>query len=328
MKYTIFLSSLMFFSACVFATTIDKHDHESKVKTSEETSHDEEHEHEGGDDHRNETSSLHFSETRLSDFDVKINTVSSGVISQQITLPGEVQLNREKVAHINPRFPAKVVKVLARTGDTVDAGQVLAIAESSNTLAQFEMTSLISGTVTNSHITLGEVLNTSDIAFIIADLSQLWVEVDLYPKHITQVAVGQPVSVVASQKSSPINSTISYVSPVVEEKTRTGLARVLIDNEKGEWKPGMFITATINLNEYSVNIALPLTAVINVDSKPTVFVQNGDEWEPRLVTLGRRDSEYVEVISGLKIGERYVAKGGFILKAHMQKGAFDDGHNH
>lgn len=349
MKNTILLISFMYVWMSNFAMAVDKHEAESNVISSEvkghdghehdeaehdEAEHDEvEHDgHEHGetehDDHQDKTASLHFSESRLRDFGIEIKTVSSGLVSQQITLPGEVQLNKERVAHINPRFSAKVINVLARTGDVVNAGQVLAVAESSNTLAQFELTSLIAGTITNSHITLGEVLDASDTAFVVADLSQLWVEIDLYPKHVSQVIAGQTVIISTQHGSAPATSKISYVAPLVEEQTRTGLARVLLDNKHGQWKPGIFITATITLNETPVDLVLPLTAVIEVDGASIVFVQKDEEWEPRKITLGRRDSKQVEVLSGLKLGERYVSKGGFTLKAQLQKGAFDDGHNH
>jgi cobalt-zinc-cadmium efflux system membrane fusion protein len=282
--------------------------------------------HDGNDEH--ESASLNLSEARLVEFGVQLETALPGVIHQQVTLPGEVQLNRERVAHINPRFSAKVIKVLARTGDQVKAGQVLAVAESSDTLARFNLTSLIDGTVTNLHITLGEVLDSGDTAFVVADLSVLWVDIDLYPKHVSQVAVGQPVVIAAQHGPKPVNTQIDYVAPLVDEQTRTGLARVFLNNDQGQWKPGTFITAFITIDKSPADIAVPLSAVIDLDSQSLVFVQEGTVWEPRPVTLGRRDRERVEILSGLTLGERYVSKGGFVLKAQLQKGAFDDGHGH
>lgn len=300
----------------------DEPDHASLSEAASNTDDD----HAGNDEH--EFASLNLSEARLVEFGVQLETASSGVIYQQVTLPGEVQLNRERVAHINPRFSAKVIKVLARTGDQVKAGQVLAVAESSDTLARFNLTSLIDGTVTNLHITLGEVLDSGDTAFVIADLSVLWVDIDLYPKHVSQVAVGQPVVIAAQHGPKPVNTRIDYVAPIVDEQTRTGLARVFLNDDQGQWKPGTFITAFITVDKSPADIAVPLSAVIDLDSQSVIFVQVGTVWEPRPVTPGRRDREHVEILSGLTLGERYVSKGGFVLKAQLQKGAFDDGHGH
>lgn len=308
---------------------LEEHDGESDTHAHDDhghAGHGEEGEHGGHDEHA--SASLEFSEQRLREFGAEVATASSGVVHQQVTLPGEVQVNRERLAHINPRFSAKVVKVLARTGDRVKAGQVLAVAESSDTLARFDLISLIDGTVTNRHITLGEVLDTGDTAFVVADLSLLWVDIDLYPKHVAQVDVDQSVLIVTQHGPEPVKTKIDYVAPLVNEQTRTGLARVFLNNDDGRWKPGMFITATISVDETPADIVVPLSAVINLEDQSVVFVQEGTVWEPRPVTLGRRDREHVEILSGLTAGERYVSKGGFVLKAQLQKGAFDDGHNH
>jgi len=307
----------------------EEHDDDTDTHKHDEhghAGHDEESEHSGHDEHA--SASLNFSEQRLRQFDAKIATASSGIIHRQISLPGEVQLNRERVAHINPRFPAKVVKVLARTGDSVKARQVLAVAESSDTLSRFNLISLIDGTVTKRHMTLGEVMDTSDTAFVVADLSLLWVDIDLYPKHTSEVTVGQPVVINTQHGSQAVKTKIDYIAPLVNEQTRTGLARVFLNNAGGQWKPGMFITATISIEESPADIVVPLSAVINLDGQSVIFVQEGRVWEPRPVTPGRQDREHVEILSGLRIGERYVSKGGFVLKAQLQKGAFDDGHNH
>lgn len=288
--------------------------------------HDEERDHESGDEHHDEPP-LTLSEARLAEFGARVVTAQAGVIRQQVTLPGEVQLNREAVAHIVPRFPAKVVKVLARTGDPVKAGQVLAVAESSDTLARFELQSLIDGTVIQRHITLGEVLDTDDTAFVVADLSVLWVDIDLYPKHIPQVSPGQAVSIAAQHGPSPVEARIDYVSPLVDERTRTGLARVFLRND-GRWKPGMFINATITLGEQPAAIVIPNSAVIDLENRKVVFAREGDRWQPRRVILGRKDAARVEVLEGLQAGERYVAEGGFVLKAQLQKNEFESGHHH
>ena len=90
----------------------------------------------------------------------------------------------------------------------------------------------------------------------------------------------------------------------------------------------MFIEGQITLGEFPATVAVPKTAVIDVEDQPTIFVQHDGSWEPRPVTLGRGDSNSVEILTGLDAGERYVAKGGFVLKAQLQKSEFESGHNH
>ena len=282
--------------------------------------------HEGHGEH--EEPELTFSADLLRDFGGEIASADAGVIRQQVSLPGEVQLNEEAVAHITPRFPAKIIEVRAKTGDSVEAGEILAVAESSETLARFELKSLIDGVVIKRHVTLGEHLSPDDAAFVVADLSTLWADIALYPKQVPQVKVGQPVRITTSHGPAPVDAQIDYVAPQVDESTRTGLARIFLSNENQNWKPGMFIESDITLGEYPAAVVVPKTAVIDVENQPTVFVQQAERWEPRPVKLGRKDSDSVEILKGLKSGERYVSRGGFVLKAQLQKSEFESGHNH
>ena len=90
----------------------------------------------------------------------------------------------------------------------------------------------------------------------------------------------------------------------------------------------MFIEGQITLGEFPAEVVAPRTAVIDLEGQPTIFVQHDGSWEPRPAKLGRGDSDAVEILAGLDAGERYVAKGGFVLKAQLQKSEFESGHNH
>lgn len=282
----------------------------------------------GHEDHGEEEPELTFSADLLRDFGGEIATAKAGVIRQQVSLPGEVKLNEEAVAHVTPRFAAKIVEVRAKTGDRVKAGDVLAVAESSETLSRFQLKSLIDGVVIRRHVTLGEHLAPDDTAFVVADLSTLWVDIALYPKQVPLVKTGQPVRITTSHGPAPVETSLDYVAPLVDEATRTGLARVFLANTENHWKPGMFIEGKITLGEFPVALSVPRTAVIDIEGRPTIFVQHDGAWEPRAVRAGREDSESVEILAGVELGERYVARGGFVLKAQLQKSEFESGHNH
>ena len=90
----------------------------------------------------------------------------------------------------------------------------------------------------------------------------------------------------------------------------------------------MFVRANITLDEFPAAVVVPQSAVIDVESQPTIFVQQGETWQPRAVKVGRNDSDQVEILAGLSAGEKYVSKGGFVLKAELQKSEFESGHNH
>jgi cobalt-zinc-cadmium efflux system membrane fusion protein len=284
-------------------------------------------------DHEQERAHHHDSELALplnefNELGGVLATTSAGHIRDERALPAEVRLNAEAVAHVTPRFAAQITRVNANTGDSVTAGQVLARAESSETLASFELTSLIDGTVIKRHVTLGEHFQPTDTAFVVADLSRLWLDIALYPKQIAKVKPGMAVQVTTHFGPEPVTAQVDYVAPLVSESTRTGLARVFLPNPDGQWKPGMFVTAYITLTESDVAVRVPQTAVIEVKGKKVVFVREPDHWRAQPVELGLSDRRYVEVTAGLAQGEQYAAEGGFFLKAQMQKSELEAGHHH
>ena len=122
--------------------------------------------------------------------------------------------------------------------------------------------------------------------------------------------------------------TVFCVTRGANKKTRTALARVIIDNPYGRWKPGLFVTACVIIGQIPVTVAIPRTALQTMEEKQVVFILDEDGLEPREIKIGRTTETHVEVVSGLSHGEEYVTKGGFVIKSEMQKGSFGDGHNH
>ena len=120
--------------------------------------------------------------------------------------------------------------------------------------------------------------------------------------------------------------TISYTSPIIRESTRTGLARAVITNDTLAWKPGLFVTADILIGSEEVSILVPNEAIQTVENQTVVFVAEDDEFEKRPVVVGKVNETHATLVSGIKPGERYVAKGAFILKAELSKGTGEHEH--
>jgi len=134
---------------------------------------------------------------------------------------------------------------------------------------------------------------------------------------------------VGTPHGDDVELSIGFVQPLVGEDTRTAMARILAPNSDGVWHPGCFVTARVTTSRTSAEVVLPMSAVIRMeDGDHVVFVETAEGFEARGVTLGRRTSDHVEVVSGLAPGERYVATGGFSLKAELAKATFGDGHGH
>ena len=193
-------------------------------------------------------------------------------------------------------------------------------AQADGTFTRYPITAPFDGTVIEKHVTLGEVVKDDTVAYVIADLRSVWVNVSVYAKDLALVRQGQPVSIAAGDGIPDAQGSIAYVAPVVDEQTRTALARAVLPNPDGAWRPGLFVTAMIEVGATDVPLLIPKEAVQTVEGKATVFVQTPEGFEARPVTLGRANETYVEVLSGLEPGERYAASETFILKAELGKG--------
>ena len=119
--------------------------------------------------------------------------------------------------------------------------------------------------------------------------------------------------------------TITYITPGVDDETRTATARVTLDNAARQWRPGMFVVAYA-LTPHPAEVVVPATAIQSLEGKSVVFVAEKEEVAPREVTLGHRGETVVEVLTGLKVGERVAATNTFLLKAELGKSEAEHSH--
>lgn len=316
----------------------EAHEEHEKEAEGEHAGHAEEGEHahnesgvrEGQEEHDEhaEERAVRLTDETQKEFGIEVGTAGAGKLALEVRLPGEVVPNADKVAHIVPRFAGITKAVRKNIGDKVSQGEVLAVIESNESLTEYEVKSLIDGTVIEKHMTLGELVKENTDAFVVADLSTIWVNLRIYQKDLALIRKGQRARIEAGHGIAEGTGEISYVAPVVDERTRTGLARVVLPNPDGRWRPGLFVTANVSVDEREAAVVVPKSALQVMDEKTCVFIQDEDGFKPRPVELGRSNETHVEIIAGLAEGERYVTKGAFTLKAELQKGAFGDGHAH
>jgi cobalt-zinc-cadmium efflux system membrane fusion protein len=171
----------------------------------------------------------------------------------------------------------------------------------------------------------GESVGPDSPAFIVADLSTVWVEVHVYQRALPALRVGQPVRVVSAAGAVEAEGRVSYIAPIVDQATRTATARVELPNPDGAWRPGLFVTVTV-LNPLEAAVVVGRDAVHRFEDGSVVFVAEGDRFAPRTVTVGRRGRTRVEIVAGLAPGDRFAEAGSFLVKAELGKGA--GGHDH
>ena len=103
-------------------------------------------------------------------------------------------------------------------------------------------------------------------------------------------------------------------------------ARAIINNSAGHWRPGMHVKAEVETRTKTVPLAVKIDALQTFRDMPVVFAKYGNIFEVRMVELGERDGEYVEVLGGLEPGVEYVVANSFLLKADVLKDAAKHDH--
>lgn len=248
-----------------------------------------------------------------------IETATAGPATLRVTRPlsGRIVANEDALAHMAPRFPGIVRSVHKRVGDPVAKGELLAIIESNESLHPYEIRAQLAGVVLERDVAPGEFVSTDRPILTIGNLGTVWVDLDVYRRDFTHLARGQRVWVDAEDGRAPAEETISYLAPIGAENSQTLIARAVLPNADGRWRPGQFVSARVLVREVAAAVAVPIGAVQRLGAGEVVFVVEGDVFEAQPVELGARDEESIEIVSGLEVDSPYAARGAFLLKAEV-----------
>lgn len=260
-----------------------------------------------------------MSDAKMAAAGIGVETAGPAVLREAFRINGILQPNQEAMVAITPRFPGVVRSVVKRIGDKVGKNDLLATIESNQSLTTYELRSPIAGTIIDRQVTLGEYVSEQKPAFVVADLSTVWADFAIPRRELTRVKVGDTVLLDTEDGSKPIETKISYLSPVGASETQSALARSVVPNPDGRLRPGLFVAGRVVMAEKPVELAIKLGALQTFENRTVVFVRSGEKFEPRDVELGQRDGEQVEVTFGLEPGDVYAAKNSFVIKAEIAK---------
>jgi cobalt-zinc-cadmium efflux system membrane fusion protein len=274
------------------------------------------HEHEHGESE----GSVPISDAKVAAAGIELQTVGAGVLRDGLLLNGVIQPNQETLVQVTPRFPGVIKEVRKRIGDQVNKGDTLATVESNQSLTTYELKAPIAGTIIDRQAALGEYASEQKPAFIVADLSNVWIDFSVYRRDLPRVRLGDQVLVDAEDGGPPIEAQISYLAPIGSSDTQSALARAVVGNRDLRLRPGLFVSGRVLLSAKPANLVVKSSALQTLDNRTVVFVRVGDKFEVRDVATGERDPEQVEITFGLMEGDIYAAKNSFVIKAELAKG--------
>lgn len=359
--------------------------------------HEEEEEEEHHHHHNLEEEHIAFSKEQLQEHGISLQKAIPGTLQQTIKVPAKITVIPDNITHILPKVSGVAVRAYKNIGETVEAGEKLAIFESreiaeakaeymaalkkermhseifqreqnlhekgvsstqdflavknaweeaginlslahqklhalgmnESDIAQilsaspeelrfYEIRSPIAGRVVSRHLNPGEFVSNDHETYVIADLDKIWAEVSVFPQDRPFVKQGQKIGVIAPD-GRKVRGTVIFLSPMIEEDTRTSKAFAELDNSKGVWLPGSFTQAELVIDTIRSPLVIPKSAIQNIDGTDVVFIPTAEGFDIRPIVKGKSDDKYCEIRSGLEPGDPIACTNTFLLKAELQK---------
>lgn len=207
-------------------------------------------------------------------------------------------------------------------------GEIDHIAKTGKPSRTVAVTAPTSGYVVAKQAIQGGFVQPGTQLFEIADLSRVWVLADVYEYEIPRVAVGQPASVeLAGQRGQRIEGKVGFIYPALEPATRTLKVRVELENRDLKLRPGMYADVFIGLGDQQA-VVVPREALVDTGDHQYVFVaKEGGRFEPRLVQVGGRSDDKVQITSGVGEGETVVTTANFLIDSESRLKAAIEGNS-
>lgn len=246
-------------------------------------------------------------------------------IGETVELIGRVELDPAASAEVGAKFPGRVMSVSANVGDRVRAGQTLARVESSESLQAYAVPAPMSGVIVERRSNVGAVAGYQPM-FLIADPSRVVATFPVFPREMERVRPGQPVQLRALEGQRVQPSVVRDFLPLAQASTQSLTARAALPNGDGFWRPGMAIRGLVTVEQRQVPLAVKTAGLQAFRDFTVVFAKVGTSYEVRMLELGTKGPEWTEVISGIKPGQTYVAKGSYVIKADIEKSGASHDH--
>ncbi len=271
---------------------------------------------------KHEVNIVSLTKESLEHINLKSEPVTLGSIETTLKAAGRVTANQHKTARVSSTLEGRLTKVNVDLNDAVKIGNVLALVETPELLGRYlELKAPINGVIVDRKGGIGELVGKDKEVLIISDPTDLWVIAEIKERDIAAVKVDQEATfTVLAYPDEIFHGKVVRVGNEVESESRTVETRLEAKNADGRLKAGMFADVEITTTVISNIIVVPDSALQTNEDHQIVFVAlDGNHFEKRPVTVGAEQHNRVEIREGLKLGEKVVTEGSFLLKSELLK---------
>ncbi len=250
------------------------------------------------------------------DLQSKLFAREKGLFEKKIT--AEQLFLKAKATYIESRLRLDLARGKLAALDLSEGEITALVSQPISRLREKELRAPIKGRVIERLANLGQPVTPETQIYVLADLSEVEVELAVPVASLASVRIGQPVSLKGSD-GRVFEGKVSVVNAMITPETRTGHVIASFKNPNFALHPGVLLNAEIALEQSPVKVLVPRAAVQLIHNEPAVFVRVKDGFEKRVVELGDGDESSVEIVKGLAAGETIATVNSFVLKAEAGK---------
>ncbi len=257
---------------------------------------------------------------------MEISTEIAGpaVLTETVSVFGKLVSPVHATRQITARFDGQISAVHVNQGQQVKAGEPLLTVESNESLKSYTVSSPINGVVIVRNANPGEQSN-DQVLLSLLDTSVLIAELAVFPMDRHRVHPGDRVRLVANGRTDVIEGSVTSIDAQIQPN-QSSVVRVAVDNSAGLLAAGQFVNGQIEVANYEVPLAVKRSGLQSFRDFTVVFAKINNEYEVRMLELGREAGEWVEVLGGLAAGTEYVAANSYIIKADIEKSGASHDH--
>ena len=255
---------------------------------------------------------------------IKTAIAGPATLIETLKVYGKLATPVDAQRSISARFEGQIEKVHVSLGQAVARGDLLLTIQSNESLKSYNIVSPIDGVISHRNANSGEQ-SGDRLLLTVTDNRTLVAELSVFPMDRHRVSKGAQVLLSANDNSV----TATGVIDAIDTRTQTNQATVMrasIDNKKGLLMPGLFVTADVALAEDAVPLAVKRSGLQSFRDFTVVYAKIGEEYEVRMLELGRIAGEWIEILGGLPIGTEYVTENSYVIKADIEKSGASHDH--
>lgn len=256
---------------------------------------------------------------------IKIGTAGPATIGDARELFGTVELDPSARSEIRGQFPGRVVSVTKGVGDFVRRGELLARIESSESLQVYPVYATVGGVVAERGGNPGDMTHDAPL-YVITNPAATTAVFNIFPKDLGIIRPGMRIQVQTQDGRTVGATTLGQYLAEGNAEAGTAQIRASVPNRGGWIRPGMTMRGSVIINQQSVPLAVRTEAIQPFRDFQVVYAKYGNDYEVRMLELGRKGAEFTEVLSGIEPGTPYVTEGSFLVRADIEKSGASHDH--